>query len=223
MVPDYVLDSGLQAAGEAVLVSQAAQQAQLQVRPVFIEKCVWWGFPFQKFPIRGNQPDDRQTRQEQHVCNEYPIMYMWATRDTGLPKPFMPKKHVIKFNHTGESTNNWYIQPEPVYSNFLIYRCGISGWVFYFHFAVKCRLTSSLLISRSRISLEPYTQISVQDLFADFVHNSSRFYRILLIPSLLKLQAISNAHDLPTWKGSDCFPKNWRWTTIGRSISWSQT
>jgi hypothetical protein len=40
MVPDYVLDSGLQAAGEAVLVSQAAQQAQLQVRPVFIEKCV---------------------------------------------------------------------------------------------------------------------------------------------------------------------------------------
>jgi hypothetical protein len=36
----YVLDSGFQAAGEAVLVSQAAQQAQLQVRPVFIEKCV---------------------------------------------------------------------------------------------------------------------------------------------------------------------------------------
>jgi hypothetical protein len=38
VVPDYVLDSGFQAAGEAVLVSQAAQQAQLQVRPVFIEK-----------------------------------------------------------------------------------------------------------------------------------------------------------------------------------------
>jgi hypothetical protein len=35
---NYVLDSGFQAAGEAVLVSQAAQQAQLQVRPVFIEK-----------------------------------------------------------------------------------------------------------------------------------------------------------------------------------------
>jgi hypothetical protein len=29
--PDYILDSGFQAAGEAVLVSQAAQQAQLQV------------------------------------------------------------------------------------------------------------------------------------------------------------------------------------------------
>ncbi len=68
-------------------------------------------------------------------------------------------------------------------------------WIAQPSYPVNCRLTALGWLATCEFPPR-YTQIFVQNWFADFLINTCRFYRKSFIPILQNLQAISNAPNI---------------------------